>query len=370
MGPFNYALLSTYLGARHGRELPLRDSAPFRRGPRRRAVAVGQRIAPQQVLLDDQRHHVDDRLRAARRPARHAPTPSGWARRVYVDNVTGTVRATRRQDVLALRGLNARSALRRRPTTSRAATEPYVLRSKQIPTRRERHDLEQPGDRQAAVHEELRLDGVLAPLRLHVLQRLAAERPADHVRGLCGLLFAGLRAELAHARRQRAVPESDQRSEPRERSSFVRYGEQYPRQQPFYAVSGEVAAPIVSAANPYERHLLRHDRVRGVRFRPTASSQQAGLQSGTASTRRWRSIVRAQSATVPAPNLARLYAAAAARARTCLPRTALHATYNQVVPKFFSASLTDEFRPTDKWLLTWAFGLDSFTFEGSNTDYR
>ena len=46
-----------------------------------------------------------------------------------------------------------------------------------------------------------------------------------------------------------------------------------------------------------------------------------------------------------------------------------HATYNQVVPQFWSSSLTDEFRPTDKWLFNLGIRLDSFTFNGSNTDY-
>ena len=47
----------------------------------------------------------------------------------------------------------------------------------------------------------------------------------------------------------------------------------------------------------------------------------------------------------------------------------LHSTYNQVVPKFFSASLTDEFRPSDKWLFNLGIRLDSFTFDGGNTDF-
>jgi hypothetical protein len=47
----------------------------------------------------------------------------------------------------------------------------------------------------------------------------------------------------------------------------------------------------------------------------------------------------------------------------------LHATFNNVVPKFVSASLTDEFRPSDKWLFNLGIRLDSFTFDGSNTDY-
>ncbi|HTA37790.1 MAG TPA: carboxypeptidase regulatory-like domain-containing protein, partial [Candidatus Acidoferrales bacterium] len=42
----------------------------------------------------------------------------------------------------------------------------------------------------------------------------------------------------------------------------------------------------------------------------------------------------------------------------------VHSTFNQVVPKFFSASLTDEFRPTDKWLFNLGIRLDSFTFDG------
>ena len=45
-----------------------------------------------------------------------------------------------------------------------------------------------------------------------------------------------------------------------------------------------------------------------------------------------------------------------------------HATYNQVVPQFWSSSLTDEFRPTDKWLFNLGIRLDSFTFDGSNTN--
>ena len=51
-----------------------------------------------------------------------------------------------------------------------------------------------------------------------------------------------------------------------------------------------------------------------------------------------------------------------------LAENSLYATYNQVIPKFFSASLTDEFRPTDRWLFNLGVRLDSFTFQGSNTD--
>ncbi|MGB6412751.1 MAG: TonB-dependent receptor, partial [Candidatus Cybelea sp.] len=44
----------------------------------------------------------------------------------------------------------------------------------------------------------------------------------------------------------------------------------------------------------------------------------------------------------------------------------LYATYNNVQPKFGSASLTDQFRPNDKILLNLGVRLDSFTFDGLN----
>ncbi len=51
-----------------------------------------------------------------------------------------------------------------------------------------------------------------------------------------------------------------------------------------------------------------------------------------------------------------------------LAENSLYATYNQVIPRFFSASLLDEWRPSDKWLINAGARLDSFTFIGSNTD--
>lgn len=41
---------------------------------------------------------------------------------------------------------------------------------------------------------------------------------------------------------------------------------------------------------------------------------------------------------------------------------------NQVTPRFLSASLTDEFRPSDRFLLNVGLRLDSYTFIGANTD--
>jgi hypothetical protein len=49
-----------------------------------------------------------------------------------------------------------------------------------------------------------------------------------------------------------------------------------------------------------------------------------------------------------------------------LAENSLFATYNNVQPKFGSASLTDQFRPSDKILINIGGRLDSFTFIGQN----
>ncbi len=46
----------------------------------------------------------------------------------------------------------------------------------------------------------------------------------------------------------------------------------------------------------------------------------------------------------------------------------LYATYNQVVPKFTSASITDQIRPNDRLSINAGLRLDVFQFEGSNTN--
>ena len=45
----------------------------------------------------------------------------------------------------------------------------------------------------------------------------------------------------------------------------------------------------------------------------------------------------------------------------------LNRTYNQVTPRFFSSSLTDEFRPSDRFLINLGLRLDDFTYIGANT---
>jgi hypothetical protein len=51
-----------------------------------------------------------------------------------------------------------------------------------------------------------------------------------------------------------------------------------------------------------------------------------------------------------------------------LAENGMYATYNQVVPQFFAASITDEIRPSDKWLINLGGRVDTYTYNGSNTD--
>ncbi|HKU82001.1 MAG TPA: TonB-dependent receptor, partial [Candidatus Tumulicola sp.] len=127
----------------------------------------------------------------------------------------------------------------------------------------------------------------------------------------------------------------------------------------FYAVSGETAAAVVSSANP----------LGGLCYAlPTGTSGGAlapvqcngsGITFGT--------IRNGASASQGAPDLTG-FTCGGKPCEYLLAENGLHATYNQVIPKFFSASLTDEFRPSDKWLFNLGVRLDSFTFQGSNTD--
>ncbi|HEY1868062.1 MAG TPA: TonB-dependent receptor, partial [Candidatus Cybelea sp.] len=45
----------------------------------------------------------------------------------------------------------------------------------------------------------------------------------------------------------------------------------------------------------------------------------------------------------------------------------LNGTYSGTIPNFYSASITDQYRPTDRWLITAGVRLDSFGFVGQNT---
>jgi hypothetical protein len=50
-----------------------------------------------------------------------------------------------------------------------------------------------------------------------------------------------------------------------------------------------------------------------------------------------------------------------------LDENGLNGTYSGTIPNFYGASITDQYRPTDKWLLNVGVRLDSFGFIGQNT---
>ncbi|MGA8534829.1 MAG: TonB-dependent receptor [Candidatus Tumulicola sp.] len=137
----------------------------------------------------------------------------------------------------------------------------------------------------------------------------------------------------------------------------------------FYAVSGEVAAPIVSSANPYNGFCYGQQLTQtSTPFGVIPCSQHTGLTASGTPVPGSGGLSFGQIGGGQTPSLAG-FTCGGAPCEYALAENGLHATYNQVIPKFFSASLTDEFRPSDKWLFNLGIRLDSFTFQGSDTDY-
>ncbi|HEY1653631.1 MAG TPA: TonB-dependent receptor [Candidatus Tumulicola sp.] len=136
----------------------------------------------------------------------------------------------------------------------------------------------------------------------------------------------------------------------------------------FYAVSGEVAAPIVSAANPFNGLCYGFQGTGQSSFGPIPCSQHSQVNQNSGKPIRGSGgLSFGQIGAGHAPDL-HGFDCGGSTCEYALAENGLHATYNQVIPKFFSASLTDEFRPSDKWLFNLGIRLDSFTFEGSDTD--
>lgn len=123
----------------------------------------------------------------------------------------------------------------------------------------------------------------------------------------------------------------------------------------FYQVGGFTAASIVSSANPYG----------GLCYATPPSSGSGGPLSPVMCNHNGVTFGTIGSGSVPDVGA---YTCGGAPCKYVLDENGLSATYNQVIPKFFSASLTDEFRPSDKWLFNLGVRLDSFTFQGQNTD--
>ncbi len=123
----------------------------------------------------------------------------------------------------------------------------------------------------------------------------------------------------------------------------------------FYAVGGETAAAVVSSANPYG----------GLCYAAPPSSSTGNKATPVACNGSGVTFGTIQSGNVP--DVSGL-TCGGAPCQYIVTENGLHATFNQVVPQFFSASLLDEWRPSDKWLINAGVRLDTFTFIGSNTD--
>jgi hypothetical protein len=123
----------------------------------------------------------------------------------------------------------------------------------------------------------------------------------------------------------------------------------------FYVVSGETAAAVVNSAHPYS----------GLCYALPATTATGGPLGAVACNGSGVTFGTIQSGTVP--NVTG-FTCGGGPCTYVQSENGQHATFNQVVPKFFSASLTDEFRPSDKWLFNLGVRLDSFTFTGSDTD--
>jgi hypothetical protein len=134
----------------------------------------------------------------------------------------------------------------------------------------------------------------------------------------------------------------------------------------FYAVGGLPAAEIVSSANPYDGYCYGQTTPGG----PFAAVNcHTPYVAGSGSTPQQLGYLNfPEIGAGAAPNLAGLNCGGAA-CEYMIAENGLRATYNTIVPQFFSSSLTDEFRPSDRWLFNLGVRLDSFTFKGSNTDY-
>jgi Carboxypeptidase regulatory-like domain/TonB dependent receptor len=130
----------------------------------------------------------------------------------------------------------------------------------------------------------------------------------------------------------------------------------------FYGVGGNTAV-IVNSANPYG----------GYCFAPTPTSPNSGVVNcnqntvplgpgygGTATTPGLPSV---SGANCTIPGQPRFGSACS----YMVAENGLAGTFSGTTPSFYAASLTDQYRPTDKWLINAGVRLDSFGFVGQDT---
>lgn len=131
----------------------------------------------------------------------------------------------------------------------------------------------------------------------------------------------------------------------------------------FYSQASLPAAVIVSSAHPFSG-LCYGQTTPGGPFMPvdcvdTFYSPAAGKTPQALGA---LTITQVGSA----PNLAGLNCGGAS-CEYLMAENGLQGTYSGTTPNFYSASITDQYRPTDRWLINAGVRLDSFGFVGLNT---
>jgi hypothetical protein len=121
-----------------------------------------------------------------------------------------------------------------------------------------------------------------------------------------------------------------------------------------FTTARQFAAVLVNGNSPYS----------GLCY--NADGTKASCQPGVATS--WQNWATIQAGGVPA--IAPGTTCGGGPCKYMLAENSLWATYNNIIPQFFSASLTDEFRPSDRWLFNLGVRLDDFNFIGMNTDMQ
>jgi Carboxypeptidase regulatory-like domain/TonB dependent receptor len=134
----------------------------------------------------------------------------------------------------------------------------------------------------------------------------------------------------------------------------------------YFDVPTETAAPIVSSANPYS----------GICYGtiPAGFPHAGSFGPVDCYTTQWNGLTGKKIAygglTFPdvgtAPSLTGL-SCGGAPCEYLLAENGLNGEYSATTPNFYAASLTDEYRPSEKWLLNLGVRLDNFGFVGQNT---
>ena len=128
----------------------------------------------------------------------------------------------------------------------------------------------------------------------------------------------------------------------------------------YFDVPGETAAPIVSSANPYSGYCYGTTptgKFGAVNCYTTQWTGAAGNYGG---------LTFPQISTGSVPSLTGL-SCGGSPCEYLLAENGLNGEYSGTTPNFYAASLTDQYRPSDKWLVDLGIRLDNFGYAGQNT---